>query len=213
MLNLKQVSLRDNFFDVGGYSMLAFRVINEINKTLKVHLTLPTFFQNPTIEYLARVLEQRHDLRPKPQLLQLQSGRIGLPLYFIGVALPEYRVAQLIGEDRTIFAVDVPLPAEWSNAIAAGDRAALPTIEQLGALYGDVLRAHAGSSPCVVVGCYFGGKIAFEAARTLQRAGGNVALVLLIDSTTWSGLIRGPVGGVCYGSGALHLIRQTTPLT
>ena len=193
MLDLKQVSLRDNFFDLGGYSMLAARVITEINKTLKVHLTLPTFFQNPTIEYLARVLEQRHDLRPKPQLLQLQSGRIGLPLYFIGVHLAEYRVAQMIGEDRTIFAVDVPLPAEWSNAIAAGDRAALPTIEQLGALYGDVLRAHAGSSPCVVVGCNFGGKIAFEAARTLQRAGGNVALVLLIDSTTWSGLIRGPV--------------------
>ena len=192
MLDLKQVSLRDNFFDLGGYSILAVRVITEINKTLKVHVNIATFFQNPTIEYLARVLEQKHDLRPKTQLMPLQSGRIGLPLYFIGASLQEYRVAQLIGEDRAIFAVDVPLPPEWSDAIAAGDRAALPTIEQLGALYGDVLHAHVGSSPCVVVGCYFGGKIAFEAARALQCAGGHVALVLLIDSTTWSGLIRGP---------------------
>ena len=59
-LNLKQVGLRDNFFDVGGYSLLAARVIGEINKTLKVHLNIPTFFQNPTIEQLARVLEQKH---------------------------------------------------------------------------------------------------------------------------------------------------------
>ena len=192
MLDLKQVGLRDNFFEVGGYSILATRVVGAINKTLKVHLNIPTFFQNPTIEQLARVIEQKDHARPKPRLVQLQSGRVGLPLYFIGTALPEYRVAQLIGEDRAIFAVDVPLPTEWSDAIAAGNRAALPTIEQLGALYGDALRAHAGTSPCVVVGCYAGGTIAFEAARALQRAGGNIALVLLIDATTWSGLIRGP---------------------
>ena len=50
-------------------------------------------------------------------------------------------------------------------------RSALPTIEQLGALYADVLRAHAGSSPCVIAGYSLGGKIAFEAAHALQRAG------------------------------------------
>ena len=132
MLKLKQVGLRDNFFEVGGYSLLATRVVGEINKTLKVHLNIPTFFRNPTIEQPRELFEQQHYVRPKPQVVQLQSGRIGLPLYFIGTALPEYRVAQLIGEDREIFALDVPLPEEWSNAIAAGDRAALPTFEQLG---------------------------------------------------------------------------------
>ena len=74
------------------------------------------------------------------------------------------------------------MPVEWHHAITAEDQATLPTIEQLGAYYGDILRAHAGSSPCVIAGYSLGGKIAFEAAQALQRAGGNVGLVLLLDA-------------------------------
>ena len=114
--------------------------------------------------------------------MTLASGDVGPPLYIIGASLPEHRIAQLIGKDRAIFAVDLPLPAKWSDAIEAGDQVAMPTVGQLGALYGNVLHDHVGSSPCVVVGCYAKGKIAFEAAHALRRAGGNVALVLLIDA-------------------------------
>jgi amino acid adenylation domain-containing protein len=192
-LKLERVGTQDNFFDLGGYSLLAVRVIGEINKILKAHLNVPTFFENPTIERLARILEQEHRFRPEPhepQLVPLQPGHTGLPLFIIGSGLPEYRIAQLIGKDRAIFAIDVPMPTEWSRAIAAGDRGAMPSIEQLGALYGDALSAYAGSSPCVVVGCN-SGMIAFEAAHVLQRSGGNIAFVLLIDAFTWSGHIRG----------------------
>jgi amino acid adenylation domain-containing protein len=191
MLDLKEVGVRDNFFELGGHSLLAIRAIGEIYKTFKVRLQVPVFFKNPTIELLARVLEQKHDVRRGPQLVQLQQGHTGLPLYFIGAGPAEYRIAQSIGEDRAIFAIDVRMPVEWRHSITARDRAALPTIEQLGALYGDVLRAHAGSSPCVVAGYSFFGRIAFEAARALQRAGSNVAFVLLIDTSTRSGRIRG----------------------
>ena len=54
-------------------------------------------------------------------------------------------------------------------------------MEQLGALHGEVVRAHAGTSPCVVAGYSFQGKVVIEVARALQRLGGNLALVLLID--------------------------------
>jgi Thioesterase domain len=126
--------------------------------------------------------------RADPRVVPAQQGGKGLPLYFIGAGLTESRIAQAIGEDRTIFAIDLPIPVEWRNATTA---AALPTIEQLGVLYGDVLRAHVGSSPCVVAGYCFWAKVAFEAARALQGAGGNVVFVLLIDAFTWSGFTLG----------------------
>ena len=193
-LNLEQVGTQDNFFDLGGHSLLALRVIGEINKTLKVQLPVLAFFQNPTIERLAEVLEQKHHVRPELQLVSLQSGHTGLPLYFTAAGPVEYRLAQLIGEDRTIFAIDIPL-VERRDASTAVDLAALPTVEQLGALHADVMHAHAGSSPCVVAGYSFCGRIAFEATRALQRAGGNVAFVLLLDARTssWSGPIREPL--------------------
>jgi thioesterase domain-containing protein len=200
MLDLKQVGVRDNFFDLGGNSRLVVLIIGEINKTLQARLNVPEFFQNPTIEGLTRILEQKgyvqpelQIVRPEPQVLQLQPGHTGLPLYFIGAGAIEYQLARLIGEDHAIFGTDAPLPVEWITAIAAADETALFTVEQLGELHGDALRAHAGSSPCVVAGYSVSAKIAFEAARVLQRAGGNVALVLLLDgrATDWNGFTRG----------------------
>jgi amino acid adenylation domain-containing protein len=193
MLGREQVDVRDNFFDLGGHSLLAVRVVGAVNKVLNAGLNVPALFQSPTIEQLARTIEQRHRGQPDRQLVPLQSGASGLPLYFIGAGPAEYQLARLIGGDRAIFAIDVRMPVQLDRAIAASDRAALPTIEQLGALCADVLYAHAGSSPCVIVGHSFGGKIAFEAAHALQRAGGHVALVLLLDAWAffWTGVVRG----------------------
>ena len=77
---------------------------------------------------------------------------------------------------------------------------ALPTVEQLGARVGDILRAHAGSAPCVLVGYSFRGKVAFEAAHALTAAGGKVAFVMLIDASAsklfyagWRDVARGAV--------------------
>ena len=178
---MERVGLHDNFFELGGHSLMAVRVIAEINKTLNVYVNVPQFFQNPTIERLASSLEQDRHVRPKPRVLRLQPGHAGPPLYFIGAGPVEIRIAKLMGEDRAVFGTDVPMPMAWRRAMATADRAAWPTMEQLGALHGDVVRAHAGTSPCVVAGYSFQGKVVIEAARALQHAGGNLVSVFLID--------------------------------
>lgn len=184
MLGMDRVSRTDNFFDLGGHSFLALRVMSEINRRLKLHLTAPAFFLNPTIEQLARNIAHDHHTQTNPRVLTLRAGREGLPIYLMGARPEEIRMAQLMGGDRRIFAIDVPMQTAWLSAFTAGDTEALPTIEQLGALYGDILAAHAGSEPCVIAGYCIGGKIGFEAARVVQRAGGNVAFILLLDVRT-----------------------------
>jgi thioesterase domain-containing protein len=181
MLGVERISRNDNFFNLGGHSFLALRVMSEINRRLKLHVTAPTFFMHPTIEQLARNIEHSH-AQTNQRVLTLQTGHIGLPIYFMGARPEEFRFAQLIGSDRRIFAIDVPLQTAWLSAGEAGDMEALPTIEQLGARYGEILAAHAGPQPCVIAGYCIGGKIAFEAARVVQRAGGNVAFILLLDA-------------------------------
>jgi thioesterase domain-containing protein len=194
ILGRDTIGLRDNFFDLGGHSLLAVRVIGEINRTLKARLHVPAFFHNPTIEQLARALEQRQDFGPDAQVVPLRPGHSGLPVYFMGARHHEYRLGRLIGGDHPVFAIDVPIPEEWYRTTSAAGQAVQPSIEQLSALYSDVLRAHAGSSPCIVAGYSLGGKIAVEATRALQRAGVKVELVLLIDARAvdWNGSTRGP---------------------
>ena len=116
-LKLERVGTLSNFFDLGGYSLLAGQVVGDINRTLKAHLNIRAIFENPTIKQLATLIDQKdHDL-PRSPFVTLMSGDVGPPLYIIGASLPEHRVAQLIGKDRAIFAVDLPLPAKWSDAI------------------------------------------------------------------------------------------------
>jgi len=184
MLGMERVSRTDNFFDLGGHSFLALRVMSEINRRLKLHLTAPAFFLNPTIEQLARTIARGHHTETNPRVLTLRAGHRGLPIYLMGARPEEIRLNQLMGSDRRIFALDVPMQTAWLSAFAGGDIEALPTIEQLGALYGEILAAHAGSEPCVIAGYCIGGKIGFEAARVVQRAGGNVAFILLLDVRT-----------------------------
>jgi thioesterase domain-containing protein len=168
-------------------------VMSEINRRLKLHLTAPTFFMHPTIEQLARNIEQSH-AQTNRRVLTLRTGHIGLPIYFMGARPEELRFAQLIGGDRSVFGIDVPMQTEWLAACEAGDMEGLPTIEQLGALYGEILAAHAGPQPCVIAGYCLGGKIAFEATRVVQRAGGNVAFTLLFDARAFTSSGRYTLG-------------------
>ena len=73
-LHLERIGRHDDFFALGGHSLMALRVIGAINTALRTHLHVPTFFQNPTIERLAKAVEQKHQVGNKPQMVQL-SGR------------------------------------------------------------------------------------------------------------------------------------------
>jgi amino acid adenylation domain-containing protein len=182
-LSIERISRGDNFFYLGGHSLLAVQVIGEINKTLNMHLNVFAFFLHPTIEHLAHLLEHNEHSRSETKVIPLRQGRGGLPIYLMGARPADFRIAELIGGDRSVFAIDQRIPTEWLSPGANSKRAVQPTIEEMGQLCGDVLFAHVGTSPCVVAGYSLGGKIAFEAARTLLRAGGNAAYVLLIDAS------------------------------
>lgn len=58
-LNLKQISIDDNFFEIGGNSMKAFQLLSIINKELKLDLTVVSFFQYPTIKMMSDSLGQQ----------------------------------------------------------------------------------------------------------------------------------------------------------
>ena len=68
ILGLERIGVRDNFFDRGGHSLLAVRVISQIERIIGTRLSVIALFQAPTIEQLARLLRHDADLVPlRPQ--------------------------------------------------------------------------------------------------------------------------------------------------
>jgi len=58
VLRLEKVGIHDNFFEVGGTSLLATQVISRINKAFQVDLSLRSFFEDPTIAGLLPTIEK-----------------------------------------------------------------------------------------------------------------------------------------------------------
>jgi len=57
-LRLKQVGVDDNFFLLGGHSLLGTQVIARIADTLGVDLSLQALFESPTVAELSREVER-----------------------------------------------------------------------------------------------------------------------------------------------------------
>src|ERR1700683_1340706 len=131
---------------------------------------------------VARHLGQREPMPVERGIVQLKEGTAETPVYFVGVGLGEFRLAQLICSRRSIFGVEVPWPSAWRIAAMKKDTFALPTMEHLVAPYLAALSVHTRSSPCVLAGHSFGGLIAFEAAHQLNKKGGKVEMVILLDT-------------------------------
>ena len=56
MLGLEKVGIRDNFFDLGGHSLLMTRVYRKLQEIIGQDISMITLFQYPTIVSLSNYL-------------------------------------------------------------------------------------------------------------------------------------------------------------
>ncbi|HEX7242145.1 MAG TPA: phosphopantetheine-binding protein, partial [Longimicrobiaceae bacterium] len=59
LLRLERVGVTENFFQLGGHSLLATQVVSRLRKTLGIEVPLSAMFEQPTVEALTRIVEDR----------------------------------------------------------------------------------------------------------------------------------------------------------
>jgi amino acid adenylation domain-containing protein len=97
LLGVEQVGVHDSFFDLGGHSLLATQVISRIRDIFHVEIPLPTIFESPTVEDLARIVEEA----PKGDSgSQVHSIRALARVPRRAVESPESSPAQVANEDQ-----------------------------------------------------------------------------------------------------------------
>ncbi len=57
VLKIENIGIRDNFFEIGGHSLLAIRMVSAIRKAMQADVKIKEIFSHPTIEDLAQILE------------------------------------------------------------------------------------------------------------------------------------------------------------
>jgi amino acid adenylation domain-containing protein len=186
VLGLNQAGIHDSFFDLGGHSLLAVRLISKINKSLGLSLTVPAFFQNPTIKQLAAFLDQEiRDKRavgsapamsPATMLVTLQTKGRRPPLFFLhgdwaGGGLYCSRLSAHLGDEQPFYVLP-PYQSETRTVL---------TLEEMAARHLALVREKAPHGPYVLGGYCIGSVVAIEMARQLVAAGEAVGHLLLID--------------------------------
>jgi amino acid adenylation domain-containing protein len=196
-LQVERVGARDNFFELGGRSLMFVRMISEINSTFKMRLGMAELIGNATLEQFAALIDARQARSDRPAvpadrlqstqselstLVQLHEGPAELPMYLIYAGPGELRLAQHMGGTHRVFGIEARWPMAWRDAVMNNRTGEFPSLEQMVAPYVAELSAHVGSTPCVLAGFCYAGRIAFEAAHQLHQLGGKVECVVLIDT-------------------------------
>lgn len=180
LLDTDAFGIHDDFFALGGHSMLTVRLVQRIRNELRRACTLPTVFRHPTIAQLAVALESASVL-DRTELIALQPRGKATTLFCIcGIQIYQH-LADRLAPDYPVYGIFVPLEMEYVNAglVHAGG---LPSVQYLAAEYLKAIRIQQPKGPYRLLGFSFGGVLAYEIAQQLSRQGEAVEFLGILDS-------------------------------
>lgn len=179
VLQIKPISVTDNFFDLGGHSLTAVTLMSRIAQKFNQQLPLASLFQNATVEKLSNLLKGQNGDRYFTSLVSVNADGTKLPFFCFpgagGSVVYLYELARQLGEDQPFYGLQaVGLDGETEPLADVKDMAAYWLEE--------VLKIHP-EGPFLLGGHSFGGKVAFELAQQLMQRGREVALVAVLGTT------------------------------
>lgn len=179
-LGVRPIGVTDNFFDLGGHSLVAVRMMSLLNRQSEREIPVAVLFESPTIETLARLLSEPDESRPWSPLVPIQPNGSRPPIFCVhalfGSVLCFIELARALGPEQPFFGLQ-------SVGVEGGDEP-LDRIEDMAVAYIEAVRARQPHGPYHLGGYSMGGVIAYEMARQLRRQGEEVALLALFDAYT-----------------------------
>jgi acyl transferase domain-containing protein/thioesterase domain-containing protein len=184
MLGVDKVGLNDDFFALGGHSLVGVRLFARIRKTYKVDLEIVVLFEARTISQLAAVIRNAFqpvapELKAWSSLVAVQSTGMRAPVFCvhaIGGDVVFYEpLSKALGDDQPFYAFRSP-------HLGKGE-IRKTTVEELAAAYVHDLREFSPQGPYLIGGASFGGIVAFEMARQLSAQGDEPVLLFLFDTS------------------------------
>ena len=184
IVECEKISIHDNFFDLGGHSILAIKLLNEIQKNFNQELSLTSLFQNPTIAQLAQQLSQ-FEVQPSiSDLLVLQPSGQKISIFCVagsnGHAFYFRDFAMNFADEHPVYGLETPgRDGSHSLPISVEDHASslIKTLQQ-----------KQPKGPYILIGYSSGCSVALEMAFQLEQQGEIISLLGIFDA----GLVANP---------------------
>ncbi|MEZ8292114.1 thioesterase domain-containing protein, partial [Vibrio sp. 10N.237.312.B06] len=175
---LDAISVLDNFFTIGGHSLLAMRLFNMIEEIFKINVSLNCIITHPTIEKLSLIIDEN---KYEPSLLvplkKTKSEKNIFCVHPIGGQISFYQeLSKRIKSECNIYAIQ-------SSEVASIDLK-IDNIESLARVYGELIKETQPHGPYKLLGWSSGGLIALAIANYLESEGNEVDYLCIVDPSS-----------------------------
>ncbi len=178
VLGITGIGRTDNFFDIGGNSLMALQLLANIEKAIGKRIPATVLFESQTVESLAVALGCTLD-ETSGQAVPLQRGGSKPPVFIIpgvnGNVIGYEKLAQALGADRPVYGI--------RSSGLDGEAPPLNRIDAIATQFVEEIRRIQSKGPYRIVGFCMGGIVAYEVAQKLVSAGERVDHLGMID--TW----------------------------
>ncbi|MFE9457115.1 amino acid adenylation domain-containing protein [Streptomyces californicus] len=178
-LQLSELGVHQNFFDLGGTSLTAMRLVVVIEQRYGINVPMSEFVSAPTVAALAARLRTGGAAKEFDPLVPIRRDGSKRPMFFVhpmgGNVLCYLRYAAHLPADQPFYALQ-------AAGVDAGTEP-LRTVEEIAARYIESIRRVQPTGPYTIGGWSFGGFVAFEIARQLRAAGERIQRLVLLDTT------------------------------
>jgi thioesterase domain-containing protein/acyl carrier protein len=179
VLGVPGVGRDDDFFVLGGHSLLLVELATALRRGLGVDIAVHELMATPTVSALARRVggagEHRGGLEP---VLVLNRGAGRPPLFAVH---PASGLSWQFAGLKPYLPADVPLYGLQSPRLQDPDTAPV-TLAETVRRYADEVARLAPDGPIQLVGWSFGGAVAHQVAAELAARGRRIALLAMLDT-------------------------------
>jgi thioesterase domain-containing protein/acyl carrier protein len=177
VLQLQEIKVDENFFDLGGDSALAVQLFADIAQTCGRQFPPVMIYHVPTIAEQAAMLDQPEATVVFP-LVRLKAGLDDAPVFVApglgGGPAEFFQLVKFIETPRAMYGLQ---PQGFDGSEPPAD-----TIEEMAAGYLQAIRSVQPHGPYSFVGYSLGGLVSLEMARTLLEQGERTSLLVMLDS-------------------------------
>ncbi len=176
VLGHHQFTTHDDFFLVGGDSILAVHLIHQINERFNSSLAITWAFTHSKLMNQAEILQLGYDLSYTP-ITQLKSVSNNQNLFIMHSGTGGAEVYSLLASAIQNFSIYGIEPYNFYHPDTMIDN-----ISALAEYYVQLIQAQQKTGPYYLAGWSLGGLIAFEVAHRLQKMRGEIVSIYLFDS-------------------------------
>lgn len=169
------ISITDNFFDVGGNSLMAIELIGKINNRFATNFSISVLFEHNSIGSLARLIRSSGSASSVPNpLVLLKKGNSETTIFFVhpagGDILCYYELAQCMADNATVYGIQSSIADKRDTSVKA-----------MAAHYLEAIRKQSLTGNFVFAGWSMGALVAYEMAVQLHKAENKISQVIVLD--------------------------------